>query len=32
VNSWGLLEIAVREGSARDQLGAGVGTAVVIEA
>ena len=32
VNSWGLLEIAVREGSARDRLGAGVGTAVVIEA
>jgi len=32
VNSWGLLEIAVREGSARDQLGAGVGAAVVIEA
>src|SRR5207245_3714914 len=31
VNSWGLLEIAVREGSARDQLGAGVGAAVVIE-
>ncbi len=32
VNSWGLLEIAVREGSARDRLGAGVGTPVVIEA
>ena len=32
VNSWGLLEIAVREGSARDRLGAGVGAAVVIEA
>ena len=32
VNSWGLLEIAVREGSARDQLGAGVGASVVIEA
>src|SRR5438477_570077 len=32
VNSWGLLEIAVREGSARDRLGAGVGAAIVIEA
>jgi S-adenosyl-L-methionine hydrolase (adenosine-forming) len=32
VNSWGLLEIAVREGSARDRLGADVGAAVVIEA
>jgi len=30
VNSWGLLEIAVREGSARDVLGAGVGDAVEI--
>src|SRR3989449_2895796 len=32
MNSWGLLEIAVREGSARDQFGAGIGAAVVIEA
>ena len=32
VNSWGLVELAVREGSARDQLGASVGAAVVIEA
>jgi S-adenosylmethionine hydrolase len=31
VNSWGLVEIAVREGSARDALAAGVGTPVDIE-
>jgi S-adenosylmethionine hydrolase len=32
VNSWGLLEIAVRDGSARRQLGVGRGTAVTVEA
>jgi hypothetical protein len=32
VNSWGLLEIAVRDGSARAALGADVGTVVTIEA
>lgn len=31
VNSWGLLEIAVRDGSARTKLGAGPGDALVIE-
>ena len=31
VNSWDLLEIAVRDGSARDRLGAGVGASVLIE-
>ena len=31
VNSWNLLEIAVRDGSARERLGAGVGTPVVLE-
>jgi S-adenosylmethionine hydrolase len=31
VNSWGLLEIALRDGSAREHLGAGVGTTVAIE-
>jgi S-adenosylmethionine hydrolase len=31
VNSWGVLEIAVRDGSARDRLGARVGDPVVIE-
>jgi len=31
VGSWGLLEIAVRDGSARDRLGAGVGEPVVVE-
>jgi len=31
VNSWGLVEIAVREGSARAELSAGVGTPVEIE-
>ena len=31
VNSWDLLEIAVRDGSARDRLGVGVGEPVVIE-
>jgi S-adenosylmethionine hydrolase len=31
VNSWGLVEIAVREGSARDRLGVGVGEPVVVE-
>ena len=31
VNSWGLLEVAVREGSARAALGARVGDAVVVE-
>jgi S-adenosylmethionine hydrolase len=32
VNSWGLVEIAVREGSARERLGVTVGEPVVIEA
>jgi S-adenosylmethionine hydrolase len=32
VNSWGLLEIAVRNGSARSALGAGVGDIVVVRA
>ena len=32
LNSWGLVEIAVREGSACNRLGAGVGAPVVIEA
>ena len=32
VNSWGLLEIAVRDGSARDRLGARVGETIVVEA
>ncbi len=32
VNSWDLLEIAVRDGSARERLGVGVGEAVVVEA
>jgi S-adenosylmethionine hydrolase len=32
VNSWGLLEIAVRDGSARAKLGVGRGTAVTVEA
>jgi len=31
VNSWGLLEIAVREGSARTALGGGVGALVIVE-
>jgi S-adenosylmethionine hydrolase len=31
VNSWDLLEIAVRDGSARDRLGVGVGESVLIE-
>ena len=31
VNSWNLVEIAVRDGSARERLGAGVGTAVRLE-
>jgi S-adenosylmethionine hydrolase len=31
VNSWDLLEIAVRDGSARDRLGVGVGEPVLIE-
>jgi S-adenosylmethionine hydrolase len=31
VNSWNLLEIAVRDGSAHERLGAGVGTPVVLE-
>jgi hypothetical protein len=31
VNSWGLVEIAVRDGCARAGLGAGVGTALLIE-
>jgi S-adenosylmethionine hydrolase len=31
VNSWDLLEIAVRDGSARDRLGVGVGAPVVID-
>ena len=31
VNSWDLLEIAVRDGSARERLGAGVGAAVSVE-
>jgi len=31
VNSWGLLEIAVRDGSARERLGAGIGEPVVVE-
>ena len=32
VNSWGLLEIAVRDGSARERLGARLGEPIVIEA
>jgi S-adenosylmethionine hydrolase len=32
VNSWGAIEIAVRDGSARDRLGARVGDPIVIEA
>jgi S-adenosylmethionine hydrolase len=32
VNSWGLLEIAVRDGSAREHLGRGVGTKVSVDA
>jgi len=32
LNSWGLVEIAVREGSARDRLGVGVGEPILIEA
>ncbi len=32
INSWGLVEIAVREGSARERLGVTVGEPVVIEA
>ena len=31
VNSWNLIEIAVRDGSARERLGAGVGTTVSLE-
>jgi S-adenosyl-L-methionine hydrolase (adenosine-forming) len=31
VNSWDLLEIAVRDGSARDRIGVGVGAPVVID-
>jgi hypothetical protein len=31
VNSWGLLEIALRDGSAREHLGARVGTTVTVE-
>lgn len=31
VNSWGYLEVAIRDGSARDRLGAGVGTTLVLE-
>jgi S-adenosylmethionine hydrolase len=31
VNSWGLLEVAVRDGSARDRLGARIGDPVVLE-
>ena len=31
VNSWGLLEVAVRDGSARTALGAGVGDEVLVE-
>jgi len=32
VNSWGLVEVAVRNGSARERAGAGVGDPLVIEA
>jgi len=32
VNSWGLLEVAVRNGSALAQLGVGRGAAVTVEA
>ena len=31
INSWGLLEIAVRDSSARATLGAGVGGEVLVE-
>jgi S-adenosyl-L-methionine hydrolase (adenosine-forming) len=31
INSWGLLEIAVRDGSARETVGAKVGDAVIVE-
>lgn len=31
VNSWNLIEIAVRDGSARDRLGAGVGTPLTLD-
>jgi hypothetical protein len=31
INSWGLLEIAVRDGSARAKLGGGVGDEVLVE-
>jgi S-adenosylmethionine hydrolase len=31
VNSWGLVEVAVRDGSARERLGAGVGERVLFE-
>jgi S-adenosylmethionine hydrolase len=31
VNSWGLLEIAVRDGSARDTIGAKVGDVAIVE-
>ncbi len=31
VNSWNLLEVAVRDGSARDRLGVGVGTPIALD-